>query len=379
MEEQSADTVGPGPGAMSAVLYASGGSGGHLAPAIALAQEEIGQFGKRREVWVGTTKKVVDQRLQRGHPELSFRSFTSRPLVGGPLGAFQAFFQNLVGMMDAARFLNGRCVSRVMATGGFGCVPVLSAAILLGIPVLLHESNSVPGKVSRWFCCLSLRFYVTRLFQSNRLNGWRRTISVGFPLRKNFGPIDKREAKQKFGMDVDKPLVTVFGGSQGARSLTKAAERNSKQWVGKGYQVICVTGPGNYQPEFCVQDRGRINVIAFVDDMAALLSATDVLIARSGAGSIAEIAKIGCPSILVPLPGSADDHQQMNAAVFASAGCAEILDQDRLDLLEEKVDKVLDDAQFRREMIDSLNEWSSENSVSKVVNELRESRLELAV
>jgi len=362
---------------MNAVLYASGGSGGHLAPAIALAQEELRQVGIRGEVWVATTKKVVDQRLQQGYPELSFRSFDSHPLMGGPGETVKALIKNLVGTLDAARFLTEHYVSRVMATGGFGCVPVLVAATALGVPTLLHESNSVPGKVSRWFRPLLMRFYVTRLFLAKSRVKQGQTRSVGFPLRKDFVPIEKGKARLKFCLEADKPLVTVIGGSQGARALTLAAETCCKQWIQKGYQVVCVTGPKNYQPQVC--DQKRMKVISFVDDMAALLSATDVLVARSGAGSIAEIAKIGCPSILVPLPGSADDHQRMNAHVFASTGCAEILDQDRLELLEEKVDILMKDSLFRSRMIDSLKEWSSRNDVSTVVNELRGASLELVV
>ena len=361
---------------MSAVLYASGGSGGHLAPAIALAQRSTETKKRQHTVWVSTTTKQVDRRLQEAYGELHFKSFRSAPLTGRIGALIRAVFVNTLAVFEATGFLVRIRADAVLATGGFGCAPVLAASCLLGVSAFLHESNSVPGKVSRWFRPVLKRFFRTRLLREEYVVGKNGKV-VGFPLRRDFKVIEKKLAKKNLGLDADVPLVTIFGGSQGAKALTVAAESHAESWEAKGYQVICVSGPGNYQPD--VSKIGGFKLLPFVDDMGCLLSATDVLVARSGAGSIAEIANAQCPSILVPLPGSADNHQFYNAKAFRDAGCSVMLEQDRLVELEEKVDNLLRNEQLRENLIDRMRAWSEDNSISEIIREVEGARMEVAV
>jgi len=359
---------------MKNIFFASGGSGGHLAPAIALSQraENTGKY----RVWVGTTRKAVDLRMIEKYPTIDFVNFPSAPLVGGLLRKILAVGTNLWGALQVIRFFVIKRIGWVGATGGFGCVPVVIAAGLTGIPIVLHESNSVPGKVTRWFKPVFQKIYVTRLI-SGTYRAWKNTVVTGFPLRGDFQCCGKGEGKSKLGINLEKPLITVFGGSQGAKALTIKAVEMADEWTGMGYQVICVTGPDNHQPESKLPD--EFIVQEFIEDMGLLLSATDVLVARSGAGSIAEIAEAGCTGILVPLPGSADNHQLYNAKAFVDAGCALYLDQGRLDEVGEWVEQLIEDGPLRAKMVTNLRTWAEQNSGNRLMDDLFSNREGIAI
>jgi len=354
---------------MNPVLYASGGSGGHLAPAIALAQAGAKLQGRVRRDWVSITRKPVDTRMCQQYPELRFVAFSSAPFLPRPLQLVQALVCTLQGTAEALVFLRRHRIGQVVATGGFGCVPVMLAAGLLGLPLWLHESNSIPGKVTRWFRPVLRKVYVTRLLHP-KYRHWRNARETGFPIREDFRASLTPTPKAALGLESEKPLITIFGGSQGAKALTQMAETCGKHWVKQGYQVVCVTGSGNYQPTWDAITRKDAKVFPFIEDMGALLKATDLLIARSGAGSIAEIAAAGCPSILVPLPGSADDHQRHNANVFAAHGCGLTLEQADLDCVQAWVSQLLSSPDVVERMKSSMRTWTKENRIARLIRDI---------
>ena len=350
---------------MNRILYASGGSGGHLAPAIALAQKS--RKTSNAIAWISTTRKAVDRRMQEAYRDLEFVSLYSAPLQGNPILRLFALGQTIRGVWQASRFLEGKRIDHVFATGGFGCVPAILGAWILGLPVSMHESNSVAGKVTRWFRPGLTQLYGTRLMRKKYTQEGSVKIT-GFPIRQDFEVPKKTDAKTRLKLDPSRPVITIFGGSQGAMALTKAVEHCSENWEKNGYQLICVTGPNNYQPK---GDRNHgIRMIPFVEEMGVLLAATDVLVARSGAGSIAEIAEAGCPSLLIPLPGSADQHQQYNADAFVSNGCAELLTQEDIGELEERVEGLIGNPEKLDDMRSKLAEWAKQNTIDSVLNDL---------
>ncbi len=349
---------------MNRILYASGGSGGHLAPAIALAQKS--RESGNAIAWISTTRKAVDRRMQDAYRDLEFVSFHSAPFLGNPILRLFALVRTIWGVWQASQFLERKRIDHVFATGGFGCVPAIVGALILGLPVSMHESNSVAGKVTRWFRPGLTRLYGTRLM-SRKYRQKGKVNITGFPIRQDFEIPEKADAKARMKLDPSKPVVTIFGGSQGAMALTQAAEKCSESWEDR-YQLICVTGPNNYQPK---EERNhRIRMIPFVEQMGVLLAATDVLVARSGAGSIAEIAEAGCPSLLVPLPGSADQHQQYNADAFVSNGCAELLKQEDIVELEERVEGLIGNPEKLVDMRSKLAVWAKQNTIDSILDDL---------
>ena len=354
---------------MKRLLFASGGSGGHLAPAIALAQRCGQETGV--ESWIGTTRKQVDLRMQRSYPTLRFVCFDAKPLTGNPLQRIRAAMVTLWGTFRAFHFLYHQRCEAVIATGGFGCVPVLIAALCTGRPYFLHESNAVPGKVTRLFHCFSKRTYVTQLMPERGQVARGSTRITGFPIRQDLRFLNKSDAKHQWGFDADQPLVGILGGSQGARALTQAAQEWVKQGLPDGIQLICIVGPQAETQEYNCGDAGnqRVQWVPFVEDMGCFLSAVDLLIARSGAGSIAEIAQAGCATLLVPLPGAADDHQRANARAFADGGCAKILEQHALSNLPQRVLALLNDNESLEGMQKAMQEWSARDRIDAMLME----------
>ena len=349
---------------MKRIVFASGGSGGHLAPAIALAQQSM-PHGIR--AWIATTEKQVDKRMQEAYPELDFVGWKG---VGydGSLKTLIGFGLHLLKSIPLVlSFLDRERIDLVVTTGGFGSAPVILSAIATGKPVFAHESNSVPGKVTRLFASLFSCLWYTRLLPAT----FRRAKSskvTGFPLRSSLSSPEKSEAKASLSLDPNRKLVTVFGGSQGSKRLTEFAEEVGPKFVGEGYQLLCVTGPTNYMP--AGEPPEGICYLSFVEDMGALYSATDLLISRSGAGSIAEIARFGCPVVLVPLPTSADQHQLKNAQAFSEANAGILLEQTRLDDFARELIPLIENQQKLQKMIEAQQDWNRGNSVEDMVSEI---------
>lgn len=354
---------------MKRLLFASGGSGGHLAPAIALAQ--LSRRLAPCHTWIATTQKRVDQRMQRRYPDHAFISLDSSPLTGALRSRLAALGRTGKGMFQAFHGFHRHRFDLVVATGGFGCVPVLIAAIVLGVPFVLHESNGIPGRVTRRFASAARWIFVTRLMDAVHQRRLPRTRLTGFPIRQDLRLSEKACAKRALGFDANRALIGFLGGSQGASALTQAA----RDWVSQGLpeplQAICIVGPhsdvedGVAGPSRAQAD--RVRWVSFVEDMGTFLSAVDVLVARAGAGSIAEIASAGCPSILVPLPSAADDHQRANARRFEAHGCAAVCEQSQLSGLPDRVLQLLGDAESLAAMRKAMQDWVAQESVHAMV------------
>lgn len=348
---------------MKRVVFASGGSGGHLAPAIALAQQTM---DRGVQPWVVTTEKQVDIRMREAYGSLDFIGWKGVAYNGSIESLFHFTLSFFKSFPLALWFLKRKRIELVVTTGGFGSAPVILASLILGIPVFAHESNSVPGKVTRLFASFFALLYFTRLFWSSRLAKSCRI--TGFPLRTDLSQSEPGQAKLKLGFEPERKLITLFGGSQGSKRLTEFTETVSPSLLEAGYQVLCVTGPGNYKPE--VELVSGMKYVSFVEDMGALYTATDLLIARSGAGSIAEIAHYGCPVVLVPLPGSADQHQLRNAEVFVQSGAAILCEQEKLEHLGSKVVSIIENLNLLKSMIESQKEWALRNRMDDFLSNI---------
>jgi UDP-N-acetylglucosamine--N-acetylmuramyl-(pentapeptide) pyrophosphoryl-undecaprenol N-acetylglucosamine transferase len=346
---------------MKRVVFASGGSGGHLAPAIALAQRTI-ELGVRP--WIVTTEKQVDKRMREAYGSFDFISWKGVAYDGSIVSLFLFALSFAKSLPHAFWFLHRNRIELVVTTGGFGSTPVILAALMMGIPVFAHESNSVPGKVTRLFASFFTQLYFTRLlWNPSRIS--KSSCITGFPLRTDLSQYETDEAKLKLGFEPNQKLITIFGGSQGSKRLTAFAETESRKLSEAGYQMLCVTGPGNYTP--AVEAVAGIKYISFVEDMGALYCATDLLIARSGAGSIAEITSYNCPVVLVPLPGSADQHQAKNAEVFARSGAAIICEQDKLEDFGSDIVSIIENLDLLKKMVVSQQDWTLHNRMDDLL------------
>ncbi|MGE5314717.1 MAG: undecaprenyldiphospho-muramoylpentapeptide beta-N-acetylglucosaminyltransferase [Acidobacteriota bacterium] len=307
-------------------LFAAGGTGGHLFPALAVAEEIRRIDETARCVFVGTEKKI-EARVVPMHG-YEFRTiwisgFHRRLTVENalfPLKVVRSLWQSFA-------LLRSLKPDVVVGTGGYVCGPVLFAASVLGIPVVIHESNSYPGVTTRMLAGRASEVLTTFDVTRQWLPAGVSPIVIGNPTRRELETVSRKEASASFGLDPGKKTLLVFGGSLGAQSINEAldacVEKLSEE---DGIQVIWQTGSYPGAEHFLSHASGMVHVSAFIDGMSAAYAASDLAVCRSGATTLAELTRLGKPAILVPYPHAAANHQELNARALVEAGAARMIE-----------------------------------------------------
>lgn len=334
---------------MSRILLACGGTGGHLAPGIALAQRLTDAGHDCRLI---VSRKAVDARMTAHYPRLAFEAGRGRGFGPGLVGRLR-FFPALVGAIwSSARLLRRFRPDALVCFGGFMSLGPAIAGRLAGIPVLVHEANRRPGKAVR----LIARFASSVHLPSGvRLPGVpaARQHDSGYPVRAEIRPQAREAARRALALPAGGRLLLVVGGSQGAAPLNRWVEAHLPAFAERGMHVLCLTGPGGREEEVRV-GQSVVKFLPFCHQMAAAYSAADLAIARAGAGTLAELATCRTPAILIPLPHAADDHQTANARHSAEAGGAWLLPETELAQLAPRVFAALTDTAGLAAMRDAL-------------------------
>ncbi|WPJ94892.1 UDP-N-acetylglucosamine--N-acetylmuramyl-(pentapeptide) pyrophosphoryl-undecaprenol N-acetylglucosamine transferase [Coraliomargarita algicola] len=330
---------------MSKIIIACGGTGGHLAPGIAVA-EVLQERG--HECLLLISHKQVDSALVEKYSHLDFIKTPGRAFSGGLVQRL-AFLASLVSSFFASRrMLRERDPDLVLLFGGFLSLGLGLAAQIKGIPVALHEANCQPGKAVRLIKHLSTRVYLP---DGVRLRGVPPECIryFGYPVRKEIKHALKADAWKRLKIKVPNKLLVILGGSQGATALNHWVTHNFEKLAKAGISVYCVTGLGNSSASTIHEiGKGGVDVTAtlvpFSGQMGDVISAADLVVSRAGAGSIAEIIRCRAPSILIPYPYAADNHQHANALAHEQHGAGVLLPQDQLnDLTAEVIELMFND------------------------------------
>jgi len=334
---------------MRNIVIACGGTGGHLTPGIALAQslEEKGC-----PCWLFISQKAVDERLSSKYPKLSFVPMPGAPLTRTPLGILRFFYGFARSFWRSYRFYKKIGADALVGFGGFSSFGPAMAARMRGMPVFIHEANRAVGKAVRFLAKRSTRLYLPEGMQ---LDGISPEIirNVGYPLRQEFRRIPRERARKQLGVAQGDRLLVVLGGSQGAASLNRWVKQNIEELAKEGISTYCLTGM-NKESSGVVQLDGPIGqtitsrFVPFTDEMNAVLSAADLVLSRAGAGAIAEIVRCRIPSILVPYPHAADNHQYLNASFLERKGGGIVCLEEKLDaILLDEIREVMFNEEFR--------------------------------
>ncbi len=301
------------------VVIVAGGTGGHLFPGIAVAQEFQSRLGAR-VTFLTTPKPVTVQILERY--QLTWEGIASRALKGEGLFSRLRTLFGLPGyILEARSRLKALKPDLVLGMGGHAAGPVGVAAHFLGIPLAIHEQNTIPGTTNRW-----LSRYATRVFLSFPDTGGHfpadKTLWTGNPIREEFF--------EPMGTRPDTPFtVMLMGGSQGAHHLnmeTLAALPRLTE-VKDRLRFLHLTGEADYEEVHAgYQQAGfTADVAAFTPEVAQWMARAHLLVCRAGASSLAELAAVGRAAILVPYPFAANNHQEHNARFFEAAGAAQVI------------------------------------------------------
>ncbi len=343
------------------ILFAGGGTAGHVFPAVAVAHALTELAPDVEAVFAGTADRLEDRLV----PAAGFRihHVEALPL---PRRLSPGLLKVPGGLLAAVR----RCreiIAQEQAVaavtfGGYVSFPVSRAAHTADIPLVIHEQNAVPGLANRFAGRWADRIAVTFPGSAERFAHPDKVVVTGNPVRDEMLALDlearRAEARTRFGLDPDIPTLLVFGGSQGARSLNRAIVKAHSLWSAPGQlQILHAAGASLHGEAAAAWERARaeatgprVRCVDFIEDMGDAYAAADIVVCRAGATSIAELTALGRPAVLVPYPHATRDHQMHNARALAQVGGAQ----------------VIDDAELTgRRLVDAVEPWIADASARK--------------
>ena len=313
------------------IVFVGGGTGGHIYPALAVL-DELTSLWQARVVWIGSGA-ALERRI------LSGKNLSYRGIPAGKLRRYLSWsnvvdvFKILLGFTASLLILVREKPKLVFSKGGYVSVPPVAAARLLGIPVFTHESDLNPGLATRINARFADRILVSfadsRNYFAERLRD--KVLHTGNPVRRSLLRGDAVEGRRLVGCPPDKPLLLVLGGSLGSVFLNRVVSQALDRLTASCY-VVHQTGP-NYSERLSTAKRGNYFAAPFFTaELPHLLAAADLVVCRSGANTLWELAACGKPAVLIPLPRSASRGDQIdNARFFAQSGAALVLEQETLE------------------------------------------------
>jgi UDP-N-acetylglucosamine--N-acetylmuramyl-(pentapeptide) pyrophosphoryl-undecaprenol N-acetylglucosamine transferase len=329
------------------VIFAGGGTGGHLYPAIAIADEIKSNDPDAQILFIGTKHKIEARVVpQKGYQFRTIwisgfrRKFCFETLI------FPC--KVIVSMFQARSIIKDFDPDVVVGTGGYVSGPVLRVASMLGVPTLIQEQNSYPGATTRLLAKKVNEVHLT--FESTRqyVASAKKIFISGNPTRSNLNRSSYEDACGYFGFDPKdrRTTVLIFGGSLGAHTINRAVEKNLNELMQRHLRIIWQTGTEDYAhvKEVAKQYSGSdLWINAYIEHMEYAYAASDLVVCRAGATTIAELTVLGKPALLIPYPLAAANHQVENARAMVQSGAADLLyDDDASEKLMEKISVMLD-------------------------------------
>ncbi|MDG2215100.1 MAG: UDP-N-acetylglucosamine--N-acetylmuramyl-(pentapeptide) pyrophosphoryl-undecaprenol N-acetylglucosamine transferase [Verrucomicrobiota bacterium] len=303
------------------VSIACGGTGGHFFPGVAVARE-LQRQGARVSLWVSS--KAIDQKAAMTVPDLDHHQL---PAVGYN---WRRPWRFILGMRTAMRTVRDQMKfdkpRAVLAMGGFTAAAPILEGRKLGAKTFLHESNAVAGRANRF-----LSRWVDEVFvgfdQAKKSFRCKTLLDTGTPVRQKFREMKIEESRRRLGFELDKPLVLILGGSQGARGVNRLVTEALQGM--HDLQVLHLSGAQDLDNvrDAYEERQSPSQVHSFFSDMPCAVGAATLSITRAGASSLAELAAAGVPSIIIPLPGSMDQHQLANAAAVVESGGGVLIEE----------------------------------------------------
>ena len=342
------------------IIVSGGGTGGHIYPAVTIANQIKEKQPDAEIIFVGTREGLECEIVPRyGYPiEFIEVAGFQRKLS---LDTIKSAFKLLAGLIDALKLIRKIKPDLVVGTGGYVCGPVLFLAALQGIPTCIQEQNAMPGVTNKILAHFVKKVFLGYQEAGKYFGGNSEKIFTGNPIRKEILEVSRATAIEKFKLDPAKKTILVSGGSRGARSINDAMAMVETSLAGRSdVQVIHITGETGYekfigQVEKKVLMSDNIKVFRYMHDMPLALAAADLAIFRSGAIGLAELMARGIPSILVPYPYATANHQEHNArAVEGAGGAVVILDKELTgEILLKQIESLLADESKLQKMKDA--------------------------
>lgn len=354
---------------MDRVIISGGGTGGHIFPAVAIADEIRSRYPNVKILFVGAAGRMEMEKVPQAGYEI----------IGLPIAGIQRKltlsnlmvpFKLIKSIWKANKILNEFKPQAVIGVGGYASAAVLYAASGKGIPCLIQEQNSYAGLTNKWLSKKVKKICVAyegmdKFFPKEKI------VVTGNPVRKEIYKAigaDKAQAKTSLGFEADLPLVLIVGGSLGARTINNSVQAGLEVFESKGIQVMWQTGK---LYEANVAGKKLVKASAFISDMCTAYTAADVVVSRAGALSVSELCLVGKAAILVPSPNVAEDHQTGNALALVKVGAAVMIkDADANAELVNKVVELSGKPDVIRQLEGKIGELSKPDALKNIVNEI---------
>lgn len=367
------------------VIIAAAGTAGHINPGIAIANK-IKQEEKDSEIiFLGTTRGLENDLVPKAGYELkTIDAYGLSKEIS--VANLKKMLKTIKGVGAAKKLVKEFKPDVVIGAGGYICGAATLAANKYNVPVVLHESNAFPGKAVKMLAKKVDKILISFKDAEQRIKNANKIVYTGTPVKiskKEYSVNEKSEIIKNAGLSEIKPIVLVFGGSQGAQKINEAVIGILTEKLNKNYQIIWATGPKQYdiikntlaENNLDIENIPNAKIVPYIYNMEEIMNVSNVIVARSGAMTIAEISNLGKPSILVPLPNVSQDHQLYNAKVLEKAGAAQIILNNELTKgnLNEGINAIAMDANKMRTMGENALKEASYNVEDKIYKEVKES------
>ena len=321
-------------------IIAAAGTAGHINPGIAIANKIKQEEKDSKIIFIGTTRGLENDLVPRAGYELkTIDAYGLSKKIS--IENIKKMYKTYKGIEEANKIIKEFNPDVVIGTGGYICGAVVLAAKKHKIPVLLHESNAFPGKAVKMLSKKADTVLVSFEDAKFRLPNAKKVVYTGTPVKiekRDYTIQEKDKIIKQMGLTRIKPIVLIFGGSQGAQKINEAIIQIIKERLNDTYQIMWATGPRQYDTIKEELDKENINIgfienikiVPYIYNMEEIMNVSDVIVARSGAMTITEISKLGKPSILIPLPNVSGNHQLYNAKVLENVGAAKIILNNKL-------------------------------------------------
>ena len=369
------------------VLMSGGGTGGHIFPAIAIADEIQKRFPDAEFLFIGANGKMEMEKVpQAGYKivGLNIAGFDR----GNLLKNINLPFKVISSLMKARKTIKEFNPDFAIGTGGFASGPALYTASRLGVPIFVQEQNSLPGKTNIFLSKKAKAVFTAYPNMEQFFHGTK-TFFLGNPIRKNIitDLIETKSAKEKLGLNPEKLTILSVGGSLGSRTINNGWKENFNQIIEKEYQLIWQTGKTDYAEivDSCrlsvdgksdnqqPTTNNQILVREFISDMALAYSAADVIVSRAGAIAISELAVAKKPVLLVPFPFAAEDHQTKNAMTLVEKNAAKMVkDTEMKDRFLSTLLAICENENERKEMSANLEFFAKPKATEEIVSKILE-------
>ncbi len=336
------------------VIMTGGGTGGHIYPAIAIADEIKSRHPDAEIIFVGTERGMEKDIVPKAGYPVKFITVSGLNRKN-PIKLIKTLKDLNHGLHEAKQIIKEFKPDLVIGTGGYVCGPVMKTAAGMGIKTYIHEQNAFPGLTNKLLSRGAERVFVAFDDAKKYFKTKKEPVTVGNPVRHAFTEVDRQAARESLGVKEDEFMVLSFGGSLGAQrindEMTVAAERLRDR---AGLRIFFVTGRRYYSSimENADKTNARVTYLQYIDDMPKYLNACDLAITRSGALTVSEITACGRASVMIPSPYVTNNHQYYNAKVVADRGGAILIEEKDLTNGEvaDEIEQLMNDRQILEKM-----------------------------